>query len=209
MTQRTILLSVDGSLLVEIDSPERAYAAYRTGRGEGPLEVPPGASSLNLAGPDGRGPYFFRPAVVDALNDLAHAGVDIVWNTRWLTSPEPLSVLARMLGLDDAVRVPTVAELPIPPANLRIDHGPNVLWEHWKVQALVQRVRDLPEDAELVVIDAHLDYSSRRLSDGVARRSRREDARIGGIATNDKWGIDERAIAALWSWVGGDRLPAI
>jgi len=209
VTRRTILLSVDGSLLVEIDSPERAYAAYRTGRDEGPLAIPPGAGELDFTGLNGRGPYFFRPAVVEVLRDLAHAGVDIVWNTRWLTSPEVLGELAHVLGLDEAVRFPTAAELPSPAVNVRIDHGPNVFWEHWKIQALIQRVRDLPEGAQLVIIDAHMDYSSRRLADGVARRSRREDARVGGIMTIDRWGLDERGIAALRSWGGGAGLPAI
>lgn len=209
MSPRTLLLSVDGSLLVEIDSPERAYAADREGRTHEPLEVPPDARELQLAGPGGRGPYYFRPAAITALRHLADTGVDIVWNTRWLAFPPSLSGLAHALGLEDAVRAPGSDELPVVPVDLRIDHGPNVFWEHWKVRALVQRVRDLPEDAELVVIDTHLDFSSRRLSDGVARRSGREHQRLGSITPHDRYGIVAHAITALRSWADGKDLPRI
>ena len=205
---RTMLLSVDGTLLVEIDSPERQYASYRTGVDQAPLPVPGDARELVIGTPRGNpSAFFFRPAVIDAVHELANAGVDIVWNTRWLSTPSKLDALARELDIADAVRVPTEIELPVAPTVERIDFGPNRLWEHWKVQALVLRVSRLPQGAELVLVDAHLDYSSRRLADGAARRARRADAAVGGVTPNDTVGLDQRSITVLRAWAAGGPLP--
>jgi len=209
VTAHTILLSIDGALLVETDSPEREYAAYRVGDEYRPLTVPDDAVELEMKGPGDRGPYFYRPAVVDGLRALARSGADIVWNTRWLASPASLGELSRRLGLEGSVRVPSPAELPVAPADVRIDLGPNVLWEHWKVQALVQRVRDLPAGDELVVVDSVLDFSSRRLPDGAARRAHRNDVRIGGVKTYDQIGLNGRAIEALSDWIAGGPMPRL
>lgn len=206
---RTVLLGVDGCLIVEIDSPERAYAADRAGIEYSPLPVPSDALTLTIPGRDGRGPYFYRPAVVDALRDLAADGVDLVWNTRWLTVPAQLDELVRELGLTDAVRRPIVTELPIPPANVRVEREPNVFWEHWKVQALVEHVRRMPADAAILVLDAHLDMASPRLRDGVAHRTHRDVLRVDGIKTDDTQGIDGKAIGMLRTWAAGSALPRV
>ena len=97
----------------------------------------------------------------------------------------------------------------MPPSDAPIDFGPNVFWEHWEVAALVQRVHDLDPASELVVIDAKLDCTSRRLADGVARRARRTDARVGGIHTYDQRGLDNRGAAWLRSWAEGGYLPLL
>lgn len=204
MTRRTILLGVEGVLLVEIDSPAREYAAMKEGREYVPLPVPDDAAVT----PDGR--FFFRLPVVDGIRDLAADGADIVWNTRRLTDPAALRALAGHLGLTDAVRFPDAAELPAAPTDTRVDVGPNVLWEHWKVQTLVQRVRDLPAGDEVVVVDAALDFSAHRMPDGLARRSGRRDADgVGGVKTVDVVGLDEPRLSTLRAWVAGGAVPRV
>jgi len=201
MGRHTILLGVDGVLLVEIDSPVRAYAAYREGREHRPLPVPDDASLL----PDGR--FFFRPAVIDGLR---HLDADIVWNTHRLTDPAALRALSDHLGLADVVRFPDAAELPVPPRDARVDTGPNVLWEHWKVRALTQRVRDLPPGDEIVVVDAILDFSSRRMPEGLARRAGRSDADgVGGIKTWDATGLRPGDGELLRAWAAGGPPPRV
>jgi len=209
MARRTVLLSVDGSLLVELDSPERAYAAYRLGKDYSPLTVPPEALLVDAVGHDGRGPYFYRPAVVEAVRASAHAGVDIVWNTRWLTNPMQLELLAQIVGLAGAVRIPDGSELPVSPTSDRVDHAPNVLWEHWKLRALVERARHLPAGAELVVVDTELDMVSPRIPHGVARRARRDDIRLGGIMPVGTRGLDDVAARSLREWATGGDIPRI
>lgn len=201
MARRTILLGVDGVLLVEIDSPVRAYAAMREGREEGPLPVP-GDAEVTA---DGR--FFFRPAVLSGLREL---DADLVWNTRRLVDPPALWALAAELELTDAVRFPDAAELPADPTDARVDTGPNVLWEHWKVQALIERVRTLPSGDEVVVVDAVLDFSGSRLPDGLARRAKRADAAgIGGIHVPDTWGLDPWGVELLREWVAGGAVPRV
>lgn len=204
MSRHTILLGVEGVLLVEIDSPARDYAAMKEGRDYVPLPVPDDGAVT----PDGR--FFFRVPMVDGIRELAAAGADIVWNTRRLTDPEALRALAEHLALADAVRFPDAAELPTPPTDGPVDVGPNVLWEHWKVRALIQRARDLPAGDELVVVDSTLDFTAHRMPDGLARRSGRMDAEgIGGVKTVDTVGLDEPRRDALRAWVTGGTVPRI
>lgn len=204
MSRHTILLGVEGVLLVEIDSPARDYAAMREGREYAPLPVP-GDGAVT---PDGR--FFFRRPIIDGIRELAAAGADIVWYTRRLTDPDALRALAEHLGLTDAVRFPDAAELPAAPTDDRVDTGPNVLWEHWKVQALIQRARDLPPGDEVVVVDSTLDFTAHRMPDGLARRSGRKDADgIGGVKTIDVVGLDEPRLAALRAWVAGGAVPRV
>lgn len=204
MSRHTILLGVDGVLLIEIDSPARDYAAMREGRDYAPLPVPDDGAVT----PDGR--YFFRVPIVDGIRELAAAGADIVWHTRRLTDPDALRELAEHLGLADAVRFPDAAELPAAPTTDRVEVGPNVLWEHWKVQALIQRAHDLPAGDEVVVVDSTLDFTAHRMPDGLARRSGRMDADgIGGVKTIDTVGLDEPRLEALRVWVAGGAVPRI
>lgn len=204
MSRHTILLGVEGVLLVEIDSPARDYAAMKEGREYAPLPVPDDGAVT----PDGR--FFFRRPMVDGIRELATAGADVVWHTRRLTDPDALRALAEHLGLADAVRFPDAAELPAAPTDDRIDTGPNVLWEHWKVQALIQRARDLPAGDEVVVVDATLDFTAHRMPDGLARRSGRKDADgIGGVKTIDVVGLDEPRLGALRAWVAGGAVPRV
>ncbi|MDQ1082242.1 MULTISPECIES: hypothetical protein [Microbacterium] len=204
MARRTILLSVDGTLLVEIDSPIRAYAAMREGREEAPLPVPDDADVTA----DGR--FFFRPDVHRALREFVADGVDVVWNTGRLIDPRALQALAAEIGLEDAVRFPDAAELPAPPTDDRVDTGPNVMWEHWKVRALVERARTLPEGDEVVVVDPILDLEGSRLPDGLARRTKRPDAAgIGGIHVPDTWGLDLWGVEILREWVAGGAVPRV
>lgn len=201
MGRHTILLGVDGVLLVELDSPVREYADDRTGRAHAPLPVPADAELR----PDGRS--FFRPAAVEGLR---HLDAELVWNSRRLTNPEALQALSHELGLGDVVRFPDAAELPAPPTDDRIDTGPNVLWEHWKVQALIHRVRDLPPGDEVVTVDATLDFSSRRLPEGLARRAGRPDATgIGGIKTADVVGLEASGVELLRAWAAGGAVPRV
>lgn len=204
MSRHTILLGVEGVLLVEIDSPARDYAAMKEGREYAPLPVPDDGAVT----PDGR--FFFRGPVVEGIRELAAAGADIVWHTRRLTDPDALRGLAEHLGLADAVRFPDAAELPAAPTADRVDVGPNVLWEHWKVQALIQRARDLQPGDEVVVVDSTLDFTAHRMPDGLARRSGRKDADgIGGVKTIDVVSLDERRLDALRAWVAGGAMPRI
>lgn len=201
MGRHTILLGVDGVLLVELDSPAREYADYRTGRDHAPLPVPADATLL----PGDR--FFFRPAVVEGVRSL---DADLVWNSHRLTDPEALRTLSDRLGLGDVVRFPDAAELPVPPTDDRLDTGPNVLWEHWKVQALIHRVRDLPPGDEAVTVDATLDFSSRRLPEGLARRAGRPDAAgVGGIKTADVVGLEASGVELLRAWVAGGAVPRV
>ncbi|MFS0795541.1 hypothetical protein [Microbacterium sp. 1P10AE] len=204
MTRHTILLGVEGVLLVEIDSPAHDYAAMKEGRDYASLPVPDDGAVT----PDGR--FFVRIPVVEGIRELAGAGADIVWHTRRLTDPDALRELAEHLGLADTVRFPDAAELPAAPTEDRIDTGPNVLWEHWKVQALIQRARDLPSGDEVVVVDSTLDFTAHRMPDGLARRSGRKDADgIGGVKTVDVVGLDEPRLDALRAWVAGGAVPRI
>lgn len=201
MGRHTILLGVDGVLLVELDSPARAYADYRTGRDHAPLPVPADAELL----PGGR--FFFRPTVVEGLRTLS---ADLVWNSNRLTDPEALRVLSADLGLSDVVRFPDAADLPVPPTDDRIDTGPNVLWEHWKLQSLIHRVRTLPAGDEVVTVDATLDFSSRRLPEGLARRAGRPDATgLGGIKTADAVGLEASGVELLRTWIEGGAVPRV
>lgn len=204
MSRHTILLGVEGVLLVEIDSPARDYAAMKEGREYAPLPVPDDGAVT----PDDR--FFFRLPMVEGIRELAEAGADIVWNTRRLTDPAALRALAEHLGLADAVRFPDATELPAAPTDGPVDTGPNVLWEHWKVQALVQRVRNLSAGDKVVVVDATLDLTAHRMPDGLARRSGQKDADgIGGVKTVDTAGLDEPRLAALRTWVAGGTVPRI
>ncbi len=204
MSRHAILLGVEGMLLVEIDSPAREYAAMKEGREYAPLPVPDDGDVT----PDGR--FFFRIPVVEGIRGLAAAGAEIVWHTRRLTGPDALAALAEHLGLADAVRFPAVTELPASPTNDRVDVGPNALWEHWKVQALIQRARDLPAGDEVVAVDSTLDFTAHRMPDGLARRSGRQDADgIGGVKTVDAVGLDEPRLDALRAWVAGGAVPRI
>ena len=204
MTRHTILLGVEGVLLVEIDSRDRAYTAFREDRDYAPLPVPDDGAVT----PDGR--FFFRLPIVDGIRELAAAGADIVWHTRRLTDPEALRVLAEHLGLAETVRFPDATELPAVPTTDPVDVGPNVLWEHWKVQALIQRARDLPAGDEVVVVDSTLDFTAHRMPDGIARRSGRKDADgIGGVKTIDVVGLDEPRLDVLRAWVAGGAVPRI
>jgi hypothetical protein len=204
MSHHTILLGVEGVLLVEIDSPTRDYAAMREGRDYAPLPVPDDGAVT----PDGR--FFFRLPVMAGIRELAAAGADIVWHTRRLTDPGALRALAEHLGLADTVRFPDATELPAAPTTDRVDVGPNVLWERWKVQALIRRVRDLPAGEEVVVVDSTIDFTAHRMPDGLARRSRRKDADgIGGVKTIDVVGLDEPRLDALRAWVAGGAVPRI
>lgn len=201
MGRHTILLGIDGVLLVELDSPAREYADYRTGREHAPLPVPADAQLL----PSGR--FFFRPAVVEGLRSLP---ADLVWNSNHLVDPEALRNLSDHLGLSDVVRFPDAAELPVPPTADRIDTGPNVLWEHWKVQALIHRVRTLLPGDEVVTVDATLDFSSRRLPEGLARRAGRPDAAgLGGIKTAGVVGLEASSVELLRAWIEGAAVPRV
>lgn len=204
MSRHTILLGVEGVLLVEIDSQARDYAAMKEGREYAPLPVPDDGAVT----PDGR--FFFRLPVVAAIRELAAAGADIVWHTRRLTDPDALAVLAEHLGLVKAVRFPDASELPASPTNDRVDVAPNVLWEHWKVQALIHRARDLQPGDEVVVVDSTLDFTAHRMPDGLARRAGRKDADgIGGVKTVDTVGLDEPRLDALRAWVAGGAVPRV
>lgn len=204
MSRHTILLGVDGVLLVEIDSPARDYAAMKEGRDYAPLPVPDDGAVT----PDGR--FFFRLPIADGIRELAAAGADVVWHTRRLTDPDALRDLAENLGLADTVRFPDATELPAAPTIDPVDVGPNVLWEHWKVQALIQRARDLPAGDEVVVVDSTLDFTAHRMPDGLARRSGRMDADdIGGVKTIDVVGLDEPRLDALRAWLAGGAVPRI
>ncbi|KZE39195.1 hypothetical protein [Microbacterium sp. T32] len=118
--------------------------------------------------------------------------------------------LAENLGLADTVRFPDATELQAAPTIDPVDVGPNVLWEHWKVQALIQRARDLPAGDEVVVVDSTLDFTAHRMPDGLARRSGRKDADgIGGVKTIDVVGLDEPRLDALRAWLAGGAVPRI
>lgn len=204
MSRHTILLGAEGVLLVEIDSRDRAYTAFREDREYAPLPVP-GDGAVT---PDGR--FFFRLPMVDGIRELAAAGADIVWHTRRLTDSAALRSLAEHLGLADTVRFPDATELPAAPTDDPVDTGPNVLWEHWKVQALIRWARDLPAGEEVVVVDSTLDFTAHRMPDGLARRSGRKDADgIGGVKTIDTVGLDEPRLDALRAWVAGGPVPRI
>jgi len=204
MSRHTILLGVEGVLLVEIDSPARDYAAMKEGREYAPLPVPDDGEVT----PDGR--FFSRLPVVAAIRELAAAGADIVWHTRRLADPDALRGLAEYLGLADAVRFPDAAELRAAPTDDRVDAGPNVLWEHWKVRALIQRVRDLPAGDEVVVVDSTLDFTAHRMPDGLAHRAGRRDAdAVGGVKTIDVVGLDEPRLDALRAWIAGGTVPRL
>lgn len=208
MTSRTLLLDLDGALIVDIAFPDQDYAAYREGRHFSPKPAPDGALTTTLRDPQGRArTYFYLPRAIDAVRAAASAGIDVVWNTNWLASEEQLRQLAAQIGLADDVRFPTDDELPVRPSVTRIDFGPNQLWEHWKVQALVERVRTSATGCELVLVDADLDYSSRRLSEGVSRRAKRNDAIVGWIHPKDELGLDDHDIAAIADWAHTGTLP--
>ncbi|KTR96367.1 hypothetical protein NS220_02305 [Microbacterium testaceum] len=198
---RTILLGIDGVLLVELDSPAREYADYRTGRAHAPLPVPADAELL----PGGR--FFFRPAVVEGLRSLS---ADLVWNSHRLVDPDALRILSDQLGLGDVVRFPDATELPAAPTNDPVDTGPNILWEHWKVLSLIERLRNLPPGDEVVTVDATLDFSARRLPEGLARRAGRPNASgLGGIKTADVFGLPADAVELLRAWVAGGAVPRV
>ncbi|CAN5595900.1 hypothetical protein BH10ACT7_BH10ACT7_24710 [soil metagenome] len=203
-----MLLDVDSALMVDIDFPDQQYAAYRTGDDYSPQPFPDGALTTTLRDPRGRArTYFYLPQAIDAIRAAASAGIDVVWNTNWLADEERVRQVATEIGLADDVRFPTDDELPVRPTDTRIDFGPNCLWEHWKVQALVERVRTSATGCEIVLVDADLDYSSRRLSDGVSRRAKRNDAIVGWIHPKDELGLDDHDAAAIVGWAQTGTLP--
>lgn len=203
-----MLLDVDGALMVDVDFPDQQYAAYRTGDEYSPRPIPGEALTIALLDPQGRArTYFYLAQAIDAVRAAASAGIDVVWNTNWLAAEERLRRLASEIGLADEVRFPTVDELPVRPTATRIDFGPNRLWEHWKVRALVERVHGSPTGSELLLVDADLDYSSRRLAEGVSRRAKRDDAIIGWVHPKDELGLDENDIAAIAEWARSGVLP--
>ena len=74
----------------------------------------------------------------------------------------------------------------------------------------MQRVGDLPPGDEVVVVDAILDFSSRRMPDGLARRASRGDVDgVGGIKTGDAIGLQPSDVELLRAWTAGGPVPRV
>ncbi|WZH38238.1 MAG: hypothetical protein PIR02_06105 [Microbacterium enclense] len=63
---------------------------------------------------------------------------------------------------------------------------------------------------EVVVVDAILDFSSRRMPDGLARRASRGDVDgVGGIKTVDAVGLQSSDVDLLRAWTAGGPVPRV
>lgn len=208
MTRRIMWLELEGGAAVNIHSVARSNAAWQGGEPYEDLPVPEGAVEVTATGPTGRAETLFaRPVVLEGLRHLVSEGVDVVWSTRWLTAPDRLTEVAAALGLE-GVRMPTAAESPVAPNQDWIGIRTTPYWEHWKVRSLVETARGLGAEDELVVVDPALDISARRLADGIARRLKRDDLRIGSLSPDADDGLDASAIGRLRDWAGGASLAA-
>ena len=209
MTRRILLLELEGAVVVDTFSQSRSNAVWQGLADDVRLTVPEDARSFEVTGPADRPhEYFVQPGVVEGVRALAEAGVDILWNSRWLATPDRLGAFAEQLGLADAVRMPTVDELPVAPNLDWIGIRTTPFWEHWKVVALVEWARRLAPDDELVIVDRVLDVSARRLSDGIAHRVKARDRRLGSLSPHEEVGLDGASFAVLAAWAAGASLAA-
>lgn len=194
---RTLLLEVDVAVLVDLVDPVLEYASYKTGGDYEGTAVPDAARRLTVADPAERDrDVFVREAVLDALRHAHRSGVDIVWHSRWLATPSHLDALTRELGLEETVRRPSDAELAGPPTLPEDRPSPDIR-DDWRFRTLVERVRRLGPDDDLVAADVALDLSARRVADAIIRRTGVAEPRIGSIPVYREWGLDD---AALRSW---------
>ncbi len=136
MTRRLLWLELEGGAAVDIHSVARSNAAWQGGEPYEDLPVPPGARTVTAVGPlDRPATLFAHPPVLRGLRELRDAGVELVWNSRWLATPDRLRALADELGLGDVVRLPSADELPVAPNQDGIGILTTPYWEHWKVRA--------------------------------------------------------------------------
>jgi len=206
MRARTLLLELDTAVLVDIVDPVLEYAAYKGGGDYTATPVPDDALRLSVADPGGRERDAFVPAVLDAIREAARDGVDVIWHSRWLTTPGVLRALADDLGLSGAVRFPADDELAATPTAEGLRSDLPRFWDDWRTRTIVDRVRRLPAGHELVTADVAVDLSALRLADGVRRRAGNPTALVGSIRTWREWGLDD---GALRSWAPDrPRLPA-
>ncbi len=207
MTRRTLLLAVDAVVVVYVVDPVLEYASFKGSGDYVSTPVPQGARELDVTDPRGlRRAAFVRPEVLAALRDSALAGVDIVWNSQWLTAPERLRALARDLELDDIIRFPTEAELGSAPTDEPFHRASAGFWNHWKMLNLVERVRALPPGHDLVLADTGVDLSALNVAETVRRRAGNPAASLGSIPTSRTWGLDE---VALWGWMPERARPGV
>jgi hypothetical protein len=140
---------------------------------------------------------FVRPAVIDALRSAGAAGVDIVWNSRWLVDPVALRALSDELGLSEAVRFPADGELAAEPTLETLRSDVPGFWDDWRTRTIITRVRDLPAGDDLVTADEGIDLSSLRIVTGITQRAGTADPLLGSIPVRREWGLDD---GALRSW---------
>jgi hypothetical protein len=207
MTTRTLLLAVDATVVVYVVDPVLEYAAYKGGGDDVSTTVPDGAREWEVTDPRGRArAAFVRPEVLAALRDSAQAGVDIVWNSSWLTAPERPRALARDLELDGIVRFPTPTELRSTPTDEPFHRASAGFWNHWKMQNLVELVRTLPPGHDLVLADSGVDLSALSVAETVRKRAGNPAASLGSIPTSRTRGLDE---GALRGWMPERARPSV